>query len=533
MKDFVKNNIRAAILSSSWAPRLLAFLFSLFTVLGQRDLSSNVLLAASAAGWYLVYRILWELLRALFSRISLYNPSSASESALTSARVFAGSLCICFVLWLPYFLTYYPGILSDDSFDQLKQVLGLLPYSNHHPWLHTLLIGLLYRIGTAIGGNPNAGVAFFIIIQMLVMSAIYAYLITTLHRHHVRKFFLLLSLLFYALFPLQALYSITMWKDILFSGVFLLMSTLLWQLGTEKPTKLRYISYVLTGILLCLFRSNGFYTYLFCLPFFVWLFNRIRKPLLLASCLTLAAVWLFKGPVMSVCHVSEPDAVESLSIPLQQISGTIASQGLSCLTEEESALLGQAIDLNRIAEEYYSHISDPIKNLIRYSGDQDFLLHHKLDFLQLYLRLGLRYPKEYLLAYINQTYGYWYPDVSYWVFIAELPDNALALCQSSRLPEGVTLFIGKFCSAYEAIPIYRLFWRIGTYIWIMLICFAAVIHKKSRALIPAFLPSIGLWLSLLVATPVYAEFRYAYPIVVTAPLLIALAGTPTDRIKTA
>ncbi len=49
--------------------------------------------------------------------------------------------------WLPYFLYQYPGIMTPDSVNQFEQVLGLIPYSNHHPWVHTLLIGLIYHIG--------------------------------------------------------------------------------------------------------------------------------------------------------------------------------------------------------------------------------------------------------------------------------------------------------------------------------------------------------------------------------------------------
>lgn len=449
---------------------------------------------------------------------------------MSPVKVFAGSMCICLLLWIPYFLAFYPGILSSDSIDQLNQILGLSPYSNHHPWLHTLFIGLFYKAGSAIGESANAGVAFYIVVQMLIMSAIYAYLITTLYRRHIKGFFLILCLFYYAVLPFQAIYSITLWKDILFSGVFLLFSIILWQLGTEAPAKFRYIACFFIGVLVCLLRSNGFYTYLFCLPFLIYFFRKIRRPFLLVSGLTLAAVFLFKGPVMSVNHVSEPDALESLSIPLQQVAATITSQGTGCLTDEEADLLGQAIDLNEISTKYYRHISDPIKNLIRVSGNLDFLLRHKLEFLKLYLSLGLRYPKEYLSAYIDQTYGYWYPDVSYWVFLLETPNNSFSFYQNPLLPEKIYTFLSNISSAYEDIPFYRLLWRIGTYIWIMLICLAVVIQKKCKALIPVFLPSIGLWLSLLVATPVYAEFRYAYPIIVTVPLLIALAGTEKDAV---
>ena len=53
---------------------------------------------------------------------------------------------LCILCWLPYFLYQYPGIMTPDSINQLEQVLHVIPYSNHHPFLHTLLILLQYRL---------------------------------------------------------------------------------------------------------------------------------------------------------------------------------------------------------------------------------------------------------------------------------------------------------------------------------------------------------------------------------------------------
>lgn len=60
---------------------------------------------------------------------------------------------ICLLGWLPYFLYQYPGIMTPDSINQFEQVLHIIPYSNHHPWLHTLFIGIFYNLGYALTGN--------------------------------------------------------------------------------------------------------------------------------------------------------------------------------------------------------------------------------------------------------------------------------------------------------------------------------------------------------------------------------------------
>ena len=124
---------------------------------------------------------------------------------------------------------------------------------------------------------------------------------------------------------------------------------------------------------MCLFRSNGFYAYLFCLPFFLIGFKKIRKQFCLVAIATLGVVLLFKGPVMSSFSVSEPDIVESLSIPLQQIARTLHEQGAPCLTSDESLYLSSIADLDGISDAYYCHISDNVKNFIRINGDQNVI----------------------------------------------------------------------------------------------------------------------------------------------------------------
>ena len=119
----------------------LSILFSLFTVLGQQDLSSNSGLVLNFLGYYVLYLLLWWLLQTFTFSFSLKAKSAGTWSA---KKIFISSMILCLLCWLHYFLAYYPGILSSDSIDQLQQVIGVLQYSNHHPWIHTLFIGLIY-----------------------------------------------------------------------------------------------------------------------------------------------------------------------------------------------------------------------------------------------------------------------------------------------------------------------------------------------------------------------------------------------------
>ena len=88
------------------------------------------------------------------------------------------------------------------------------------------------------------------------------------------------------------------------------------------------------------------------------------------------------------------------------------------LTPEQSELIDQVIDRTYVKELYNPTFADNMKELVR-AGNPQYLEDHKTDFLKLWISLGLKYPGDYLEAYIQQTNGYWYPDSYYLVAEAE------------------------------------------------------------------------------------------------------------------
>ena len=80
----------------------------------------------------------------------------------------------------------------------------------------------------------------------------------------------------------------------------------------------------------------------------------------------------------------------------------------------------------------------------------------------------------------------------------------------------------KFCSPLPAsLEILQPFTSIGLQVWAIVSCTLVNALKKRRELllgIPLVVLAAGLW----IGTPVYAEFRYAYPFFLAAPFLIAV-----------
>lgn len=457
--------------------------------------------------------------------------ASACFSALANFFRRHTALCAflcCLLCWLPYYLYQYPGIMTPDSINQLEQILGLIPWSNHHPWAHTLVFGLFYHIGYGLTGNMVTAVSVYTFFQMCLLAGSVAYFISTLRSHRIRPFVLLLITAFYALIPYHAVFSVTVWKDIPFAAAVLLFSCAILRLSVQNKISAGNLSvFMMSGVMICLFRSNGWYAFLLALPFLLFGFRHKAKavyPPLLAALLLSAVV---RYPVMSACKVQQPDFIESVSIPMQQITAVICNDRY--LSGEELALIEKVVDLTYIHELYNPTFADNIKELVR-AGNQDYLTAHKNEFLKLWIRLGLRYPGDYLTAYVNQTYGYWYPDSFYLVAEAEGVSATDLGVSHTPLIGGPLVIKAKEIAIKLGgmVPVYGTLWSMGVACWILIFSISVSVIRRDYHKLICYLPGFALLLSVLAATPVATEFRYVYFLVLCLPFYLITAILPED-----
>lgn len=508
---------------------LIAGVFAAFWVMGNYDVYQEkgiFLIIQYAVSMLGIYLLLRECIGILVYKLSRCNLRSADIQKISPFRFGICVFFICILCWLPYFLAYYPGIITDDAEWQLEQAIGLRSFSNHQPWIHTMFHRLFYKIGYYLFHTVNAGVAVCVVVQMGVMAAAFAYLITTFYREHMKRGFLYGCVIYFALIPFHALYSVTLWKDVAMGAVVLCFSVSVWRMTGERKVGIgTSLIFLIMGLLLCILRSNGFYAYLLCVPFFLLFLKRNRRSILLFSVMTIALTLFYKGPVLKYYGVTPPDTIESLSIPAQHIARVIADDGT--LSEKQEKLLSKAVDVSQIKKEYDPALSDPIKTLVRQTGNQEYIAEHKIDYFKLWIELGIEHPSTYLKAQIDQTKGYWYPDIQYWVTTTMMKENSWGMYRDSKMP-GYVLNIMQFVETlYKRIPILGLLWSIGFYTWTMILLAGVTICRKNS--IAPFFPVAAILLSLFIATPVQAEFRYSYAMMTTIPLFIMIACSEEKR----
>lgn len=441
------------------------------------------------------------------------------------------TIVLCRIPWLLY---SYPGIMTPDSINQIEQILGMKPFSNHHPWMHTLTISLFYNIGTLFTSDLNDAFVFFTIFQICFMAFAASYLIWVISKY-TKSLLLLCSLIaIYAFLPYHNVMALCIWKDVMFGGTLLLFCTALFYLlkeGITKKTLSSTILYFISGFLMCVYRSNGWYAFLLTFPFLLIAFRKQWKLMYPLHFALLALVLVVKGPVMDHYEVTQPDFIESISIPLQQVGRVIATG--QELTPEQNELIRKIIKTEYVPELYTEYISDNMKELVR-TYNPDYLISHKGDYLKLWIELGLKYPAIYLDAYVAQTRGYYSPSAVY--LVAEVDgiiDSDTGLYREYLISGKLIVKLREILiKLQDMIPLYGAFWSMGSLFWGFLLFLGLTLGKTLSFnlnfkmnfldLITVWIPNIAVIGTLLIATPVAIEFRYAYNLAYCIPLYFAI-----------
>ncbi len=437
---------------------------------------------------------------------------------ISSWKIFLFCFSFIFICWIPYFLTLFPGVLTSDSTDQFSRVVnGFKIVSDHHPVIHTLFIGIVYKIGFLIFNNPLFATAFVSIVQMAIMSCIFSYLILFLYKKNVSKYILVLVLINFAFSPIHGYYSVTMWKDVLFSGLFLLFILYIIKVDEHFSFKLfDMIGFIILSLLFLFFRNNALYVYVFTIPFLIYLYRDKLMKILLCFLVSLGCYFVVKGPVFTHFNIRKSSSSEYIAIPLQQI-GRMAYKYVD-FTDDEISLIDDLMPVEVMSSVYNPMTVDSIKFNKLYH--KDMFDSNKSKYFKLWFQLVLKHPSIAVESYLSSTLGYWYSNVEFWATADSIYTNDMDIYSS---PKG-----GKLINAYvknsvsRNIPIISLQWSIGLcFIFIWFSVLLLFVQKKFRSLF-YYVPLLGVWLTLMIATPVFAEFRYIYCAFTSLPLFLIL-----------
>jgi len=242
----------------------------------------------------------------------------------------AFSIIFMIICWLPYIIAYYPGILNKDNVYQVKQFFGIdNKYSyyvnlidknqiitNHHPYLHTILLGTCIKIGMRMN-NVNLGFFIFTSLQVLLFLLTMSYSIYYLKKNNINYKYRFILLLIYSLVPLFPFYAITLVKDSIYSCFFLLYIIILHSIIKNELNTKNMVQIVIISILLFLFRNNGFYIFLLSFPFLL-IKNKKKFNYIIVILIVFFSYEAYNKVILPSLKVTPTSIRETLSIPFQQ-----------------------------------------------------------------------------------------------------------------------------------------------------------------------------------------------------------------------
>ncbi|MCW2289840.1 hypothetical protein EDF60_2717 [Leucobacter luti] len=460
--------------------------------------------------------------------------------ALSAGRrriVVIGSLL---VPWLCYWFLLWPGVTTNDSLNQVSQALGLVPYSDHHPIAHTLAIQAVLRPAVALLGNTAVAIGAVTFVQCVVLATLVGCCVDTLREFKAPGWTLTLILAFFAVHPIVGWYSVSLWKDV-WLGAFILAFATLTALIVRRSHAALPIGWNLWGLLILaglgmmLAKKTGVYV---AIPALTLTFFLVARPTRLrwtaAGAATLALYFIVHLCLVTGLQAKQGSEVEAWSIPAQQIARSSQEGALSA---EQSAFFSPYFSGVNPGDVYSPHISDPVKNTL----DAAVLQEGRTSFVREWLRLGAQNPVVFTEAFLAQTYGYWYPGAKYWVVsstdwtaivntkvpnrpeLAPLLEEVTSERNHARgLPSAAATTINE---DLRSIPVLGWMLSLGLWTWAAVVLACVALLRKQRAAIAVAAVAALVWGTCMVS-PVYAEARYAFPLLLLLPLMCLTAFLP-------
>ena len=441
-------------------------------------------------------------------------------------------LVIC-LSWLIILIIKYPGIIYPDTLNQIIQSFGDRLFNNKNPLLHTLLIKTFYDISLSFTNNINVATFIVSLVQLIFCSCIYAYVCKYIYKRTNNIYFYIATLLFYGFISYNIFYNISISKDAMYAVFTALFICMIDNLCNE-PSNKNIILFVITGILYSLLRNNGFYS-LIVVAFVIMIlcikFNFKKLTIIILATLILTGV--IRGPIYNAILTNlnkdykgdfyAPSAAAFHDsfitvVPFQQIANVVVHERE--LNEKEEWLIEEYIPLDEVKEAYNPILVDELYEHIKDTCKPTRLNIPKIEYFKLWVELFLKYPLDYLEAYVNMNKYYFYPNkyIENMYYTSIYPNE-----YGIKYIDNNEALVNKIETSYsnqKNIPLVSSLFSPGTVVFILLMGLYYCLLKKNKTTFVSVFHLLVNFLILMAFVPLNDEFRYIYPVVACLPLII-------------
>ncbi|MCM1086936.1 MAG: DUF6020 family protein [Muribaculaceae bacterium] len=449
------------------------------------------------------------------------------------AKKYENVLTFFFLLlcWLPVLLAVYPGFFVYDAQEEYIQVASRT-FTTHHPLVHVLMLGGIICAVHKLTDSYNLGIACYMLIQMVLVAGCFTYLLAYLRKKKISKGLRLLALLYFAFFPVVVMFTLCSAKDAIFTAALLLLLVAMLEMGISEEaffqSKRRMAFFILTALIMMLFRKNGIYAFLVMALILLYIYRKHFKKMAVLLAVAFVSYFLISGGLAAVFHAQNAENQEILTVPIQQLARTYKFNP-EAFTPEDVATLHEILPEEALIL-YNPKLSDPVK----YHFQNDAYRKDRSKYLGLWLKIGLRKPLSYVNAWLMNSYGFWYPDTvidvysgntvftftyqdsSYFGYEVELPG-----VRDSKIPwldeayRRLSLELEQ-----EKIPIISMLYSPGCLFWCFAFVCSYLLYRKKYPILAPCCMVLLIWLTVILG-PTYLP-RYVLIFWFGLPLFAAV-----------
>ena len=423
------------------------------------------------------------------------------------------------IVWLPALLAVYPGIYAYDAswqYDMYTQAC----VTEHHPVIHTYLVGWLIDTVYSMTGQFNKGILAYTLAQEILMALGCSFILYEFHRRKSPTWMHVLAMAVFCLYPPFVLFVFSSTKDSLFAIAVADFALLSLSMAEDVTVFFRQrvnrVLWIVFALEIAILRNNSIYAILLTLPFVIVFFARakeVRGKAFRTLAIAIVVFLIYKYPITNAVTVEGVSKAEMLSVPCQQIMRVYTYHGDE-MPAEDKAMVEHLFDGDKWQRYYNPCIADSSKgSLTKAALNEEFG-----DFKALWLKLFREYPGEYVDSVLENTYGVWYPWPTYvlhsWgmegyttitvIVPGEMNSKIPVLLDFFRLFEDSNVVMGRNWLSWIFAP--------ATFLYLALIVAFYTLKTKKKAVSIPFVYLALLWLTYLlgpVAMVRYALYLYA------------------------
>lgn len=525
---------------------LLSFLIASFMVIGTSFIMSGSFKTIknhpliTILSFILLVKILWEIIKFLFDRLD--NKDKKEDKfkkrkldILFDNHPFIFSILFIILLWLVYIIAFYPAIMSPDPSFQLLQYFNInnkysdyvvlldknVILTNHHPVIHTIILGSLVKLGIKLFSSVNVGLFIYSIIQTIILASTLSYTIKFMKDINVSLKYRKICLLIYSLVPVFPLYAMSPVKDVIFGCLIIIYIISFYKLiNLKEKLKIKdMVMEILLVILIILFRNNGFHIVLLSLPFLLFLGRKNLFKYILILLITITFYYSYNNVILPHFKITNGSIREVLSVPFQQTARYVKEYKKEVTSDEKKAI-DKILNYDTIASRYNPALADPVKN----EFNKYYTKNDLKDYFKVWNSELLKHPLVYVEATIANTYGYIYPvETNWYVHIKgkKIINNYGFDYHFNEKLKPLRMVLGGFAIIFPYIPFIGLIINIGFNTWILLFMLSYLFYRKKYKDIILLIPSFLILLVCFVS-PANTYFRYALPNVFALPVMLAM-----------